>query len=285
MKTQESGKVGEWESGCSRPPVRSLSHFSTRPTAHPRAFTLIELLVVIAIIGLLAAMLLPTLARSQESARRIKCASNLRQLGLATQLYWNDNDGKCFTTEQVKSNYGKIHWCGWLDGSQPEGERLYDFSAGKLFPYLAGSDVRLCPSLSAMTGRLKLKANGIVFFSYGYNGMSLSPPAGGLTPVNISQIKRPTETVLFADAAQVNDFQWPASRANPMLEEWYYLDNPTNTSSPSYYPHGHFRHAQEANVVFCDGHVGREKMVLGSLDQKLPAQFVGRLRLEILAPP
>ena len=285
MKTQESGKVGKWESGCSRPPVRSLSRFPTRPTAHPRAFTLIELLVVIAIIGILAAMLLPTLARSQESARRIKCASNLRQLGLATQLYWNDNAGKCFTARTVFTNNGYIHWCGWLDVSRPEGERIYDFSAGKLFPYLGGSDARLCPSLNSVTSRLKLKANGIVFFSYGYNGVSLSPPASGQTPVNISQIKRPTEKVLFADAAEVNDFQWPASRANPMLEEWYYLDNPTNTSSPSYYPHGHFRHAQKANVVFCDGHVGREKMVPGSLDQKLPAQFVGRLRLEILAPP
>src|SRR5438876_106078 len=57
------------------------------------AFTLLELLIVIGVISLLAGLLLPVLARGKMSAKRITCANNLRQLSLATHMYWDDNNG------------------------------------------------------------------------------------------------------------------------------------------------------------------------------------------------
>jgi len=64
-----------------------------------------------------------------------------------------------------------------------------------------------------------------------------------------------------------------------MLEEFCYVSTNRNETT------AHFRHAQKASVVFCDGHAAMEKMEPGSLDQNLPGQFVGRLRFETLVVP
>jgi len=238
------------------------------------AFTLIELLVGIAILTVLASLLFPAFARSKTSAQRMKCVNNLRQLGLAAQLYWDDNEGKTFRYGGTPVRNGQLYWFGWI-GTGSEGQREFDATEGKLYPYLKGRGVELCPSLEFFSSSLKLKSTGATY-GYGYN-LFLSAPAKNL-PVNVAQLTRSSETACFADAAQVNTWQPPASPANPMLEEWYYIDDSINQ------PNGHFRHSRRGNVGFCDGHVGSEKFVTGSLDSRMPSQHVGRLRDEILKP-
>lgn len=238
-------------------------------------FTLVELLIVVAIIAILAALLLPALRRGKASAYRVRCVSNLHQLGLAAHMYFEDNGGNCLRYGGVSTNGGQLYWFGWL-GQGGEGSRAFDASQGALFPYLRGRGVEVCPSLNYYLADFKLKASGAAY-GYGHNRYLSAP--NSRPPTRVSRITRPTETVLFADAAQVNTFQEPASAEHPMLEEFYYVDAGTDQ------PNGHFRHAQKAGVMFCDGHAALERYVPGSIDSRLPQHFVGCLRDAILELP
>jgi prepilin-type N-terminal cleavage/methylation domain-containing protein/prepilin-type processing-associated H-X9-DG protein len=253
--------------------------FATRHAVRrAHGFTLIELLVVIAVIGILSAMLLPALGRARSAAQRADCTSNLRQLGLATQLYWGDNRDNGFAFWTKTDATGKTWWFGWL-ANGTDGQRAFELSSGALFAYLRGSDARLCPLLSKSANPQFQPKGTNTIFSYGCNRYLF--PAPTQPAVNTSRLRVPTELAVFADAASVDNFL----QAETQLKEWYYLDLQTNFSSPNNYPNAHFRHAQKAGAAFADGHVGMEAMVAGSLDRHLQNQNVGQLRAEILAVP
>ena len=249
---------------------KAVSSHAHSKAARLSAFTLLELLVVIAILGLLSALLLPALSRAREKARQTACISNLPQLALAARLYCDDNDGRIFHYRVGDTNNGARYWFGWL-GQGPEGARAFDHTEGALYPYLAGRGVESCPSLNYHMSRFKLKANGAAY-GYGYN-LHLSVPAAE-PGMRIDHVR--PGAALFADAAQVNTFQPPASRDNPMLEEFYYI----STNEPT----THFRHHRRANAAFLGGHIESLPPKAGALDPRLPREHVGKLDPQHLAP-
>ena len=159
-----------------------------------RGFSLIELLVVISIIGLLAGMLMPALKQAREAARAASCASNLRQMGLATQMYVDDY-GRYFVYSTSQGS-GQLWYFGLESPYNPSGapgSRHIDLTKAKLYPYLQSvHGVEVCPSYNYYSPLWREKFNQITY-GYGYNIYGLITNGVGKT--------RPISAILHTSSA------------------------------------------------------------------------------------
>jgi len=110
------------------------------------AFTLLELLVVIAVVALLAALLLPAMARAKQKARQVACLSNLRQIGLGFTLYAAENRDRFPDRRDLKAALGFRPWSEW-----PPSDPRSGWAALALSNHLGHAGVWSCPGVTAAT--------------------------------------------------------------------------------------------------------------------------------------
>jgi prepilin-type N-terminal cleavage/methylation domain-containing protein/prepilin-type processing-associated H-X9-DG protein len=174
-----------------------------RRTPKRWGFTLIELLVVIAIIAILAAMLLPALAKAKTKAQGISCMNNGKQLMLAWRMYAEDNRDGLLSAEDGLP--GRPNWfAGWMSYSPSSVNWNIDTDMTKspMWPYTSKSqNIFKCPadmSSVKVAGEIKPRVRSISMSQvFGYGGWLTSPD--WRTYNKLSTIAFPTRTFVFVD--------------------------------------------------------------------------------------
>jgi len=204
-----------------------------------RGFTLIELLVVIAIIAILAAILFPVFSRAREQANKTACLSNMKQIGMAVQMYCQDWD----------ETYPFLGW----DMNDP-----FCTPQAKIYPYVKNLGVYDCPSADMFKlagvydGCARNGPGGWPFppdwvgvsIDIGFND-KIGIPLPNVVGLKMSQMPAPSEAVVFSDAAMfVSCGGTRTVYANACGAACSYgLRTRKNT-----------RHAEGSNLTFADGH-------------------------------
>ena len=205
------------------------------------AFTLIELLVVISIISLLIAILLPALNSARETAKRIQCASQERQIQLALSSYTYDNGG----------NAPPSLWGSWTD-ADPAPPQFWTGLIAAHGKYLSNAEIFWCPirdrwynggDVSSMMNNRNHSAWAYTGYGVNYYGAMPKAEETYYRPVNIDSI--PASKLLVMAEVQVPSYM---TSFTPGRDGWYQI-------VPKASDHRLITHQGVANISFFDGHV------------------------------
>jgi prepilin-type N-terminal cleavage/methylation domain-containing protein len=203
------------------------------------AFTLIELLVVIAIIAILASILMPALARSQETARSSACQNNLHQLAVASMTYSVDMNGRV------------PYFRSWLSPTRTS------MTNGLLWYYIGNKVTYLCPTDKRELASKKRPtwATGAATAGIGQNGRvlrdySYAMGCGMCHNIDMAQFKSPSRTMLYMEAyLATNDY--------------------SGEVGPTFASHSlALRHGRQGNLIMSDLHMEHPTQKKADADEK-----------------
>jgi len=229
-----------------------------RPRRRRRAFTLVELLVVVAIIGLLVTILMPSLGRAMELARRTICGTRLHALGRGWTMYFHENNQKLprmFNVHPVVEDiWGQFDWmiyCG--DEHTAVGQKPDYVNAGVLFrdKFIGSESAYVCPTIEKNWGRPWFTSHPDTdnpwpvnrrygsYMTYGRRRFNYcDDPA--ISRINVNGDPRDDEYMMFMSGMTIvqkpGDFSWMADRFE--MNTWALLS-----------------HVPGVNVLYLDGHV------------------------------
>ena len=206
------------------------------------SFTLIELLIVISIIAILAALLLPALGRAKETAQKINCVSNLKQIGVAAIGYTLENKGY-----NIPAKYQPI-------GSYRFQVFIWEIqNPGKTIPAAWNKEIMRSKALQCPGNKVPAlysshdphspydyAPNATICATAGNDGVFKTGPQYVIT-----NLKEPSRTFLAAEAFYHNQAEY-FSNSNNLADVFLYQHNSAFLS---------MRHNKGANMVFIDGHV------------------------------